>query len=55
MRLGQSRTRLHERCIVSTETARAGVGTCKIYNNLRHNVSHKESWFKCMTFGLNMT
>ena len=38
MLIGQSRTRLHERCIVSTETARAGVSTCKIYNNSRHDV-----------------
>lgn len=36
--LGQSRTRLHERCIVTTETARAGVSTCKIYNMSRRNV-----------------
>ena len=38
VRLGQSRTRLHERCIVSTEIARAGVSTCKFYNMSRHNV-----------------
>ena len=46
-------------CIVSTETARAGVSTCKIYNSsITSHCVHTETWCsrgaKC-TFGLNMT
>ena len=61
VRLGQSRTRLHERCIVSTETARACVSTCKVYNiHVTMCVClHIETWCsrgaKCMTVSLNMT